>query len=147
MYLCCGCCCSSFSLFCENLDQRFRWSGILSTCSWSSGGKAAILLMEVDSSIMTHYCTKQQFNRQNKLDKSGDKNSTRNYEWNLERTSNSSKSTRHITYHCLMLFIVYSSKGQVHVFAGQMKIVSHSSCRTSAILKYFCPLQMEGMTD
>ena len=26
------------------------------------------------------------------------------------------------------------------MFAGQVKIVSHSSCRTSAILKYFCPL-------
>ena len=28
--------------------------------------------------------------------------------------------------------------GQVCVFAGQVKIVSHSSCRTSVILKYFC---------
>ena len=25
------------------------------------------------------------------------------------------------------------------MFAGQVKIVSHSSCRTSAILKYICP--------
>ena len=39
-----------------------------------------------------------------------------------------------------MVFIAYTFKGQVHVFAGQAKIVSHSSCRTSAILKYFCPL-------
>ena len=39
-----------------------------------------------------------------------------------------------------MFFIAYAFKGQVHVFAGQVKIVSHSSCRTSAILKYFCPL-------
>ena len=39
-----------------------------------------------------------------------------------------------------MVFIAYNFKGQVHVFAGQVKIVSHSSCRTSAILKYFCPL-------
>ena len=31
-------------------------------------------------------------------------------------------------------------KGQVHVSAGRVKIASHSSCRTSAILKYFCPL-------
>ena len=46
----------------------------------------------------------------------------------------------HITYYSLMFFIVYAFKGQVHVFAGQVKIVSHSSCRTSAILKYFCPL-------
>ena len=40
-----------------------------------------------------------------------------------------------------MFFIVYAFKGQVHVFAGQVKIVSHLSCRTSAILKYFCLLQ------
>ena len=39
-----------------------------------------------------------------------------------------------------MFFIAYAFKGQVHAFAGQLKIVSHSSCRTSAILKYFCPL-------
>ena len=46
------------------------------------------------------------------------------------------------SYYILMLFIAYTFKGQVHVFAGQVKIVSHSSCRTSAILKYFCPLTM-----
>ena len=46
----------------------------------------------------------------------------------------------HITYYSLKLFIAYAFKGQVHVFAGRVKIVSHSSCRTSAILKYFCPL-------
>ena len=39
-----------------------------------------------------------------------------------------------------MLFIAYTFKGQEHVFAGRVKIVSHSSCRTSAIFKYFCPL-------
>ena len=39
-----------------------------------------------------------------------------------------------------MFLIAYAFKGQVHVFAGQVKIVSHSSCRASAILKYFCPL-------
>ena len=41
-----------------------------------------------------------------------------------------------------MFFIEYTYKGQVHgiVFAGQVKIVCHSSCRTSTILKYFCPL-------
>ena len=38
-----------------------------------------------------------------------------------------------------MLFIAYPLKGQVHVFAGRVKTVSHLSCRTSAILKYFCP--------
>ena len=27
------------------------------------------------------------------------------------------------------------------MFAGRVKIVSHSSCRASAILKYFCPLK------
>ena len=39
-----------------------------------------------------------------------------------------------------MLFIAYAFKGQVHVFAGQVKIVSHLSCRTSAVLIIFCPL-------
>ena len=39
-----------------------------------------------------------------------------------------------------MFFIAYTFKGQVHVFAGRVKIVSHLSCRTSTILKYFCPL-------
>ena len=43
-----------------------------------------------------------------------------------------------------MFFIAYAFKGQVHVFAGQVKIVSPSSCRTSAILKYFCPLEMSN---
>ena len=48
----------------------------------------------------------------------------------------------HITYYSLtcMFFMQYAFKAQVHVFAGQVKSVSHSSCRTSAILKYFCPL-------
>ena len=41
-----------------------------------------------------------------------------------------------------MFFIAYAFKGQVHVFAGRVKIVSHSSCRTSAILKKNCPLKM-----
>ena len=84
--------------------------------------------------------------------------SARNYEWNLERTSNSSQSTRpvgqeyrtsaferitqgsRITYYSLMFFIAHAFKGHVHVFAGRVKVVSHSSCRTSAISKYFCPL-------
>ena len=38
-----------------------------------------------------------------------------------------------------MFLIAYTFKGQVHVFAGRVKLVSHSSCRTSAILKYFVP--------
>ena len=42
-----------------------------------------------------------------------------------------------------MFFIAYTFKGQVHVFAGQVKIVSSSSCRTSAIFKYFCPLSRQ----
>ena len=45
----------------------------------------------------------------------------------------------HITYYSLIFFIAYSFKGQVPVFAGRVKIVSHSSCRTRAILKYFSP--------
>ena len=38
-----------------------------------------------------------------------------------------------------MIFIVHVNafKGQVHMFAGRVKIVSHSSCRTRAILKIF----------
>ena len=74
----------------------------------------------------------------------------RNNEWNLEKTSNSSQSTRPTgvlgknysgkSYYSLMFFIAYAFKGQVRVFAWQVKIVSHSPCRTSAILKYFCPL-------
>ena len=44
-----------------------------------------------------------------------------------------------------MFFIVYAFKGQVHMFAVQVKIVSHSSCRTSVILKYFCPLKLMGV--
>ena len=39
-----------------------------------------------------------------------------------------------------MFFIAFTFKGQVHVFAVRVKIVSHSSCRTSSIFKYFCPL-------
>ena len=39
-----------------------------------------------------------------------------------------------------MYLIAYAFKGQVHVFAGQVKIVNRSSCRTHAIFKYFCPL-------
>ena len=36
-----------------------------------------------------------------------------------------------------MFFIAYAFKREMHVFAGQVKIVSYSSSRTSAILKYF----------
>ena len=46
----------------------------------------------------------------------------------------------HITYYSLMFFIAYALKGQVHVFTGRVKNVSHSLCWTSAILKYFCTL-------
>ena len=81
-----------------------------------------------------------------------------NYEWNLERTSNSSQSTHpvgrvyrtsalgriirgsRITYYSLMFFIAYAFNGHVHAFAGRVKVVRHLSCRTSAIFKYFCPL-------
>ena len=41
-----------------------------------------------------------------------------------------------------MFFIAYAFKGQVHVFAGRVKIVCHSPFRTSAILKYFSPLSL-----
>ena len=80
----------------------------------------------------------------------------RNYKWNLERMNNSSLSTcpvgrvlweellegaiLHITPLCYLLHNAF--KGQLHVFAGWVKIVSHLSCRTSAILKYFCRLEL-----
>ena len=55
----------------------------------------------------------------------------------FQRTSALGRFTRgsHITYYSLMFLIAYKFKGQVHVFAGRVKIVSHSS-----IFKYFCPL-------
>ena len=28
------------------------------------------------------------------------------------------------------------------MFAGRVKIVSHLACRTSVIMKYYCPLQL-----
>ena len=31
----------------------------------------------------------------------------------------------------------YAFEGHVHVLAGRVKVVSHSSCRKSAIFKYF----------
>ena len=57
----------------------------------------------------------------------------------LEGESEKSEGeTSILAYYFFMFFIAYAFKGQVHVFAGQVKIVSHSSFRTSAILKYFC---------
>ena len=38
-----------------------------------------------------------------------------------------------------MFFIAYAFKGQAHVFAERVKIVCHSSCRTSAILNILSP--------
>ena len=46
-----------------------------------------------------------------------------------------------------MFFIAYAFKGQVHVFAGRVKIAGHSSSRISAILKYFCPLPVYNKTN
>ena len=46
-----------------------------------------------------------------------------------------------------MFFIAYAFKGQVRVFAGRVKVVSHSSCRTSAIFKYFCALILKTFTN
>ena len=46
-------------------------------------------------------------------------------------------------YSLNMFFIAYNFKGQVHVFAGRVEIVSHSSCRTGAMLKYFLPLLIQ----
>ena len=39
-----------------------------------------------------------------------------------------------------MFSFAFAFKGQVHVLAGRVKIVSHSFCNASAVLKYFCPL-------
>ena len=77
-----------------------------------------------------------------------------NYEWNLERTSNSSQSTRpvgkvlweelldeviiNITPLCSLLHKLLKDKCMC--LQDEWKLLSHSSCRTSAILKYFCPL-------
>ena len=55
------------------------------------------------------------------------------------------KNPSHIAYYSLMLFVAYAFKSQVHVFEGRLKILSHSSCRTRVILKYFCPLHGIGM--
>ena len=46
--------------------------------------------------------------------------------------------TLHIAPLCCLLYTLYRTS--IHVFAGRVKIVSHWSCRTSAILNYFCPL-------
>ena len=49
-----------------------------------------------------------------------------------------------MSYYILLpyvFFIAYTFKGQVHVFAGRVNIVSHLSCGTIAILKYFCPMR------
>ena len=52
-----------------------------------------------------------------------------------------------MSYYSLMLFIVYPFKGKVHVFVGRVKIVSHSSRRTSAILKYFLSPDLGSLLD
>ena len=46
-----------------------------------------------------------------------------------------------------MFFIAYAFKGYVHTFAGRVQVVSHSSCRTSEIFKYFCPLVLVSYAD
>ena len=62
----------------------------------------------------------------------GDKNSTRPL---IIMSEIQKGRVTNIAYYSLMFFIAYTFKGQVHVFAGRVKIVSHSSCRTNAILK------------
>ena len=42
---------------------------------------------------------------------------------------------------CSLLHMLF--KRQLHVFAGGVKIVCHSSYRTIAILKYFCHMQQQ----
>ena len=38
-----------------------------------------------------------------------------------------------------MILIAYAFEGQMHMFAGQVKVARHHPCRTGAIFKYFCP--------
>ena len=56
----------------------------------------------------------------------------------LERITQGS----HTAYYSHLFFIAYAFEGQVHVFAGPVKNLSHLSCRTSAIFNYFCPLDI-----
>ena len=46
-----------------------------------------------------------------------------------------------------MFFIAYTFNGQVHVFAGRVKIVSHTSCRTSAIFIYWIIIPLNLYTE
>ena len=83
--------------------------------------------------------------------------STHYYKWNLERRSNSSQSMDkcleknylRMSYYILLPCILHCVcfKAQVHVFGGRVEIVSHLSCRKSAIVKYFCPLWWQKSTD
>ena len=84
--------------------------------------------------------------------------STRNYEWNGERMSNSSPSTRpvvlweelleevilHITPLSYLLHTLLMNKC---LSLQDKENLSHSSCRTSATLKYFCSLQFIYLPD
>ena len=75
---------------------------------------------------------------------------THNYEWNLERTSNSSQAlvlsrkSLHITPLCSLLLTLLKDKCMC--LQDWVKIESHSSCRTNAILEYFCALYMKHHT-
>ena len=42
----------------------------------------------------------------------------------------------HLTYYSLMFFIAYTFKGQVHVFAGQVKIVTRPAGQVQYITYY-----------
>ena len=66
----------------------------------------------------------------------------RSYKFNLVNIIFSDIRNFISTYYSLMFFIAYAFKGQVHVFAGWVKLVSHLSCRTNALLKYFCLLMI-----
>ena len=69
-----------------------------------------------------------------------------NYEQNQERTSNSSHRTSDLgritpgTPLCSLLNTLLTDKWMCLQDNLSSEIVSHSSCRTSAIFKYFCPL-------
>ena len=135
-------------LLCINISQMLRvWSQVL----------ASVMYWKVFSTC--DHLEKNLFRKSGPCRGQKFHSSACNYQGNLERTSNSSQSTRPvggmyrtsalgritwgiriITYYSLMFFIAYAFKGHVHAFAGRVKVVSHSFCRTSAIFKYFCPL-------
>ena len=105
----------------------------------------------MSKSVTLPHCRKSHVTAQMSL--SNQETKIRNYEWNLERTSNSSHRTHpvrrvllkglleevllHITHLCSSLHTLL--KDMCMCLQDEWKLC-HSSYRTSAIFKYFCPL-------